>query len=57
MNIQVPLKTVDEFTRVLEAKIPLIQGNYSHCTYVGDTGRCRFKGNEGARGGAEETIQ
>ena len=57
VNIQVPFKAVDEFARVLGEEIPLIQGNYSHCVYVRDNGRCRFKGNEGAHGGAEETIQ
>ena len=57
INIQVPSKAIDEFTKMLGAEIPLMQGNYSHCMYVRDAGRCRFKGNEGAHGGAEETIQ
>ena len=57
INIQVPSKAIDEFTRMLGEEIPLMQGNYSHCMYVRDAGRCRFKGNEGAHGGAEKTIQ
>lgn len=57
VNIQVPFKAVDEFTRVLENEIPLIQGNYSHCMYIRDNGRCRFKGNDGAHGGVEDKIQ
>ena len=57
VNIQVPFKSVDEFTRVLGKKIPLIQGNYSHCMYIRDNGRCRFKGNDGAHGGVDDKIQ
>ena len=57
VNIEVPFKAIDEFTKKLGEQIPLIQGNYSHCMYVRDNGRCRFKGNEGAHGGAEATIQ
>lgn len=57
INIQIPVRGLSEFCKILGDKVPLIQGNYSHCMYIRDGGRCRFKGNEGAHGGVEETIQ
>ncbi|KAB7613759.1 hypothetical protein F9L33_10330 [Amylibacter sp. SFDW26] len=57
VSIQTPTKSVEEFAKMLGDNIELIQGNYSHCMYIRSNGHCRFKGNDGAHGGAEETIQ
>ena len=57
VNIQIPSKAVSDFAKILGEKLLLVQGHYSQCMYIRDCGRCRFKGNEGAHGGSEETIQ
>ncbi|WOV90225.1 MAG: hypothetical protein R1F54_06625 [Candidatus Zeuxoniibacter abyssi] len=57
VNIQIPSKVANDFAKILGDEVPLMQGNYSHCMYIRDNGRCRFKGNKRAHGGAEETVQ
>ena len=57
INIQTPSGGLDVLATALDDQIDLFQGQYSHCMYVRDHGRCRFKSEEGAHGGAENTIQ
>lgn len=57
ISIQTPSLAVDDFAKALGDNIPLIQGHYTHCMYIQDNGRCRFKGGEGAHSGLEDTVQ
>lgn len=57
INIQTPSGGLDVLASGIGKRIDLTQGHYSHCMYVRDHGRCRFKSEDGAHGGAENTIQ
>lgn len=57
ITIQTPAGGLDGLLTALGENLPLKQGHYSHCAYVRHGGRCRFKSEDGAHGGAEDTIQ
>ncbi len=57
VTIDTPVGGIDQLTAALGDRLPLVQGPYDHCVYVGGEGHQRFRALEGSHAGAEGTIQ